>query len=400
MRSRRFQRFSRGAAAALIITLSMSSSTALATGPAVALSLSVSQSPAIDGSPVTWTGTVTPVNGVPEAFMVQMTSSWFMVSLGQFFVPAGGTCEPVAICTVSASTGNATWTFASLTEPVTVKYHTLAMSGSLTRFGVVNDGTGCTGTCPATATIAVPSAAADVTYVAASQPVVAGTVLHVTVVGSATAGPMDSDLQARLSSGLAAPTNIVPSSAVFSPPPYNYIDAGGPLGDTWTLTFDTVVTAANGSTVSVVGKVWLVNAKYPTRDSSIVINVGPPPATAPPGASPPVSAPTPAPSAPAGSRPSPAEKPSPNPSASAATTDAASAMPTTDAVATSGLGPMSSSPSPNGGLEATASTTVASPSTPSDPASPRAASGFLFVAGLATVSGVAWLGWRLRVRRR
>ena len=275
-----------------------------ALSPDVQLTLTVSPSPAVDGTDVTWTGVVSPINGVPTNIQFGMSGTWFMVSVGSSFVVAGGTCEPVANCTIDARTGNPTWIFASLDAPTTLRYHTLANSGHLTTLSVQTPEY-CSGTCQAQASIKVPSVAAKVAYIPDSTPITTGTTLHVTVTGTATAGPMDADLQAKFSAGLAPPTAINPPAAVFSPAPYNYLDYRVTLHNKAALTFDTVVTASPGSTIALTGTVYPTDSKYGIGQQVVNIAVGA------------AQSPTPTPSPPAPGKtaaPTPTRPPAPTPS--------------------------------------------------------------------------------------
>jgi hypothetical protein len=87
---------------------------------------------------------------------------------------------------------------------------------------------------------------------------------------------MDADIQAVLSTGLGAPTAITPITALYAPPPYNYIDDNTQVGPTpQTLRFDVVVLAANGSTVTLTANVYSANSKYGLSTLAKIIKVGP-----------------------------------------------------------------------------------------------------------------------------
>lgn len=343
------------------VALVLSSAPAVAALPLISMTMSVSQSPAIDGTQVTWRSVVKPVRGTPTNLRLSMQSQWFSLGNG----PSGGLCAPEAFCTTDGRTGNPTWVFPTLTAPVTLTYETQSNSGATTSLYIESEGTGCSGTCPATAIIKVPTTSVQVSYVPGSTPILPGTTLHVTVKGTSTAGPMDADVQGRLSAGLEAPTEIVPASAVYAPPPYNYIDDNVSLNRTATLKFDTVVTGAIGTTVSLTGSVFPVNSKYGNKSFTVKIKVGAMPPTPTPRptsrATPkptvgPTSAPTTAPaSMPSPSPPADGESPSsiastssPSEDASSAPASAASVVPTASIAGPGGAQSAPGSGSPDG----------------------------------------------------
>lgn len=307
-----------------------------ASTPLVSMTLKPSVATAIDGTPVTWIATIKPERGTPSGLQLSMDSLWHQISVGSSFVVAGGSCEPAGMCTVDERTGNPTWQIPSLTSQLTLKYHTLARSGSLTTLRLEAGDAGCSGTCPASARITVPSASAKVSVAPQSSPILPGTILRVTISGSATAGPMEGLLQARLSAGLSAPTAITPASAAYAPPPSHYLDSPTTLDKTGSLTFDVEVTGAIGTTIEIAGHFYPNNAKYPTTASTVKLKVGaalptptpratPKPsakASSPPSATPPTAAPTAEPTAsptpeatttPVATEPSPSPEPTPSP---------------------------------------------------------------------------------------
>lgn len=260
---------------ALSLLVSLSAAPALAATPLVSMSLSVSPSPAIDGTDVTWRAVVKPVSGTPANLRLSMQSNWYQISTGSSFVPAVGTCAPAAYCSVDSRTGNPTWVFPTLTSSVTLTYVTAANGGATTSLWIESDGTGCSGTCPATATLAVPSTAVSLAWSTSTGDVPSGSTLHVTLAGSATAGPISATLQVELSSGLADPTAITPSSAYYYAPGRD-VEGSATIGTTpATLSFDTVVTAANGSTVTLTAWVYPSNSKYGIATVSRTIKIGP-----------------------------------------------------------------------------------------------------------------------------
>jgi hypothetical protein len=274
--SRRRSRAGRilAALAGAILTLSVLTPVAGAAAPRVHLALSVSPSPSADGQEVVWTGTITPVGGTVATVSVHMEGLWYQYSGGSSMIVAMGICAPDP-CTVSSQSGNAYWTLTGVTAKRTITYTTPARAGTPIRL-YVDGGAGCAdSSCPAAATIKVPTAAVSVAYSSSVYPVVPGATLHVTVTGTATAGPLEADLQALLGPGLDAPTAISPVTAVFSPPPSDYIDDGVTLnaGTPQTLTFDTVVTAALGANVTITGNIFPIGAAYASK--ALMIHVGP-----------------------------------------------------------------------------------------------------------------------------
>ena len=245
-----------------------------ATTPKVHLTLSVASSPSVDGQQVVWTGTVTPVGGMVATVSVHMEGLWYQYSGGSSMIVAMGICAPDP-CTVDSHSGNAYWTLTGVSSKRTITYTTPARAGTPIRLWV-DGGAGCAdSSCPAAASIKVPTAAVSVAYTSSLYPVVPGATLHVTITGTATAGPLEADLQALLGPGLDAPTAIDPVTALYSPPPSDYIDDGVTLsaGAPQTLTFDTVVTAALGANVTITGNIFPIGAAYATKP--LVIHVGP-----------------------------------------------------------------------------------------------------------------------------
>jgi hypothetical protein len=101
----------------------------------------------------------------------------------------------------------------------------------------------------------------------------------VTVTGAVATGTFDGVIATFLSDGLGAPTAISPASAVFVPPPDNRISYVGPITGS-SISFDTVVTATYGSTVSIEATVYLSNysATYTTVPKKVTIDIGKAPA--------------------------------------------------------------------------------------------------------------------------
>jgi hypothetical protein len=308
------------------------------------MTLSVSPTTAVDGATVTYKSTVTPVSGTPSNLRLHMESTWYQDPNGCCSSPSVGACKPTSNCSADSRTGNAYWTFATLAAPVTISYTTLANTGHAVTLWIESDGTACSGTCPRSVTIPVPRVSASVAYTADHAPVMPGTVLHVTVHGSATAGPMPADVQGKLGSGLSAPTGISPSSAVYAPAPYNYIDDNTTLNRSAALTFDTTVTAAVGATITLTGSVFAVNSKYGSASSKVSIHVGasptPKPTTGPTATPKPTVNPTARPTA----QPTPQATPRPTPGPSAARASSTPSVAASTAAQSSGAADTSGAP--------------------------------------------------------
>ena len=261
--------------AALLLVAAITPASALAATPLISTTLTVSPVAALDGQTmVTWTGVVTPVSGTPTNVGLTMQSNWWQLSAGSSFVPYLGSCQPALYCTV-ASNGDPSWTFPTLSVPRTITYETVANTDKTTYLYITSDGVGCQTGCPSTAKLPLPKLNATIAVASATGDVPSGTNLHVTVTGTSTASPLSADLHASLSDGLETPTNIDPPSAVFSPPPSNSIDDVGDLSPApSTMTFDTVVSAANGTTVSITAHIYPTDSKYGVFTISKTIHVG------------------------------------------------------------------------------------------------------------------------------
>ncbi len=249
-------------ALAASLMLGTAATPAAASTPIVKLALTVSPSPAVFGGTITITGTVTRLSGSPRNVRVHMESNWY---------GGGGTCSPAQYCTVDIS--GAYWTLPSVTTKVTVRFTTTANPGRPIRF-YLDAGAGCDTSCPAIATVALPTLSIALTYTADSWPVMPGTTLHVSVRGSTNASPVLGDLQGDLGPGLDPPTNVVPASALYSPPPANYIDDAATLAPTSVLQFDTKVTAAVGSNVTLGGYFFPADS-YAIPSRTVTVHVGP-----------------------------------------------------------------------------------------------------------------------------
>lgn len=248
---------------------------AAATPATVALSLTVSPTVQATGGMVTYTGVVRPVTGAPTNVQVSMKGTWGT---------DGGTCQPAAFCQIASYSGSPWWFFPTLTAPVTISFETPASPEGVVTLGL-DGGAECAGPCLVSVTVRAPTQHLSVSYTPAATPILSGDTLHVTITGTADA-VLESNLQALLSDGLGAPTSIVPDTAVYAPSPYNYIDNVTTLSASpVTLQFDTVVTAANGSTVTLTGYTHATYSPATEDQASVAIHVGPdsvaPTATAP-----------------------------------------------------------------------------------------------------------------------
>ena len=250
-------------AAAILAFGAAAPAPAFAATPLISTSLSVSPGAAIDGQTmVTWTGVVTPVSGTPTNVGLTMESNWWQYSVGCCFLPYVGECQPALYCTVDTN-GNPSWTFPTLSVPTTITYETLANTDKTTYLYIVSDGVGCHQGCPSTAKLPLPGLHATIDVASDTGDFPSGTNLHVTLTGTSTASPLSADLQASFSGGLDAPTNIDPPTASYAPPPYNYLDDIVDLSPTpSTLSFDTIVTAPTGSTVTITAHIFPTDSKY------------------------------------------------------------------------------------------------------------------------------------------
>ena len=240
---------------------------AAAAVPLISTSMSVTPDVAVGGSAITYTAHVWPVSGIATNLVLTMQNS----GVGGI----GGTCTPAPNCTVDDRTGDPTWIFPSLTAPVTLTYETGAAPGTTEYLYIASDGVGCVTGCPSSADLSFPATLGWIDWTSSTGDARSGATLHVVVHGGATAGPLDADLQADLSTGLAAPTNIAPGTAMYAPPPSNYIDDAVQLGPSWTsLAFDTVITAANGGTVTLSAHIFSVEQADTIPITSRTIKVG------------------------------------------------------------------------------------------------------------------------------
>src|SRR5439155_16344585 len=230
-------------------------------------SLLASPNPVPDGAPITFTGIITPVSGSPVNVRVHMEPS-----PGSF---APGECQPIEFCSVDSRTDIPTWIFPTLTSPIEITFLTSAAAEHTVRLYEDSDGVGCTGTCPATVYIQPATVTTHLAW-SATGAVVHGGSIHVDVTATTDVGPVPGvagDLHVNLPAGVEPPTGL-PAGAQYASPPYNYIDDAVTVGDPVTYGFDTVVDAANGSTLTFTAY-FFPNATNLAVSSSFAIKVGP-----------------------------------------------------------------------------------------------------------------------------
>jgi hypothetical protein len=231
--------------------------------PTVTMTLKASPNPAALLTSVLLTGTIAPSSGIPRDVRVHME-----MTPGGF---DGGTCQPASNCTISSFRPH--WVFPSLTGKVTVTFETPAKPGRTVRFYLDSDGVGCTGTCPPSVVLGIPNVTVRATYTAGTS-VIAGTTLHITVAASSNASPIEGVLVVGIPSGVDPPTNL-PPGAVYSPPPSSQVEKVVTLAPTSQYSFDVVVNAANGSTLTFF-PYFSATHSGPTVDAqNLVIKVGP-----------------------------------------------------------------------------------------------------------------------------
>jgi hypothetical protein len=193
---------------------------------------------------------------------------------GVLTTPIFGMCAPVDMCQLNPRNGAPSWTLSNVAAPMTITYTNI---GPYVVDLFLNTGAGCADTsCPAHGIVNEPTQSVAVSYIASSDPVTPGSTLHVQVIGSTDVGPVSGlDLQAKLGPGLDTPTAVAPATAIFSPPPYDYIDDGVTIdpGTPAVLSFDTVVTAASGTDVTIIGNVWRFGALAATTTRTIHVGL-------------------------------------------------------------------------------------------------------------------------------
>jgi hypothetical protein len=226
-------------ATALVIATSITPamvSRAAATIPLVDLTITVAPNPAAPYSAHTFIGTITPTSGIPTDVRVHMEFSSSLLD---------GECDPA--CTYES--GNPTWTWPSLNSKVTVAFTTSAIPYQSARLFFESDGWGCRGECPVSVTPDLPTVKAGATSLSGGS-VVSGGTLRISVGASANAAPIDGALQVALPAGVGPPSNLS-ADADYRPPPYHDITRYVRLdGSSVSLSFDVVVSVANGSTIT------------------------------------------------------------------------------------------------------------------------------------------------------
>lgn len=240
----------------------------------LAMAISVSPNPAAPDSAVSWIGTLTPAGGSLTNLRVHMEFGPGPVAVG--------TCEPAAYCTVSSGQ-RVDWNLPSVSSRTTIRYRTAASIGATGQLFLDSEGISCGGTCFPAATLAGPTLSSGLSWTTDGQ-VVAGAVLRITATGSTNVGPVEGNLHVNLPAGVGAPTNFSSSTAVYSDPPAHYVDNPVTLNLTSTYSFDVVVNAPNGTTMSF-SSFFYPNASLPAGQGTLSIKVGPdtvpPSATAP-----------------------------------------------------------------------------------------------------------------------
>ena len=295
VRQRAFAAMILGCMAVFLSTGSAASAT-----PYIQLSLSVSPNPVPGNTPVTVSGTATPVGGTFAGVEITLNSG----SSG--CAPAG--CH--------ADTAHTYFDFATLTSKRS--FSTLIQAGGPTTYRVAvtlcnpND---CLNV-PASVTLKGPTTNAKITYSPAGA-IKPGSTLHFTVTGLVNVGPVQADVQTKFMSGLTDPTNVS-GAGHWDPAPYDYIDAYVVLDKSASYTFDATVTAQVGSAIRLNLNLFAApGSGAPDYVRKVSLLVGPTPTPTPHRTSVPIPTrrpPTPAPtkSAPSSgaSQPSAAAEPS------------------------------------------------------------------------------------------
>jgi len=359
-------RVARSMLASTLLLLGMGPIAAVAATPYLALTLVVSPNPAAPGTSVTFTGTVTPVDGTFSEVTVEMHTG---------SVPTS--CAP-AVCSINSLYKTASWTFATVNSKLTVTAEAPAVDGtvSFTVAGCVpND-------ClvqNATAVIQAPTVTINLAY-SPSGVILPGDVLHFTVSGSTNAGPVDADLQAKLSAGLADPTSL--SAGVWNPAPARYIDFNTTLNLTSSYSFDSQVVAPTGGNVSITLTVYAQYALNGTLTKTITLHVGP------------VATPSPQPTARQTAQPAPIA--SATPSHSSSPSSVPSATLSAPELSTPSAGGVSLSPDASGGTAQPSP----SPSAELSAGGPMSLEAVLVAAGGGGAAVAAWAGVLFLRRRR
>lgn len=268
----------------------------------VTITLAGSPTVAPDGASITWTGTVTPLDGPMANVRIDMDS---VTNTAGISPP---TCDPIADCTVNSQSHRPSWTFPMITAKTIFHafWRVPEDPGPWTGRILLNGPAGviCSSACVNQATVRGPTIKVAVAYSPAGA-VLTGSTLHFSVTATSNVGPIQNlDLHVNLPTGLGPATNLNPSSATWAGPPYNYIDDGADFGTKDTLRFDAVVTAATGATLKLSSQ---LNAGYiwDTGSAKLIttIHVGPRATPTPRPTATPQPTPTPGSTAPA--RPTP-----------------------------------------------------------------------------------------------
>lgn len=205
--------------------------------PLVRLTLAASPNPAAEGAPLTFTFTITPVTGNVPSVEVLLSGK------------GASSCTPAPNCAIAVN-GSASWIFSNVSTPVSgTATSTGGSGGEDVRLYLMSGGVGCVGACPAHLHLIVPVAGLQFSY-AGPSPVVTGSTLHFTVTGTVNAWPMGTHLQVTFPPGLDDPTGINPGGAVWEAG-VRRLENSQTMDKAATLTFDAVVSAPIGTTISV-----------------------------------------------------------------------------------------------------------------------------------------------------
>jgi putative cell wall-binding protein len=224
------------------------------------MGLTVSSNPAASGTTVIYTGTLVPLEPV---------STEFRFHIEDIAAGPGATCTPVDQCEIDGITPR--WTLPSLTGPTTFTFTTGATPGATARLFVDSVGTDCIGACPPTVRLIRPTLTVGISY--SGPPVVTtGSTLHVSVTGRTDAGPASVLFDIHLPAGLTAPTNVQPVGAAWIESSRD-IEFAADIDEPVTVTFDTVVTAPNGTKIDLTADLRQSDG-YGDGSSTLAVSVG------------------------------------------------------------------------------------------------------------------------------
>lgn len=273
-------------------------SSVFAASPIKQSPLTVSPTSVAIGQLATWTVTETPSTTVHGAqFYFDFSGPNSIASMS---------CAPAANCVPDASTGSAIYNFATLSKAtkLTIKMR-LKVEADVT--GSVSGNSGCSGQCPARATLKGPIV--SITVSDNLGPVVpTGKTVQFTVTLNATAGPTSGVAVAQLPDGLADPTGISAGGTWSATNRHIEWPMSVAMGLT-RLRYSAVITAANGSKLTTKAFDTFRCSKC---SMSMTIKVGTPPKPTP--------KPTPRPT------PKSTTQPTPRPTSKPIATSASSAM--------------------------------------------------------------------------